>query len=77
MIQSDMLISKRRVRAAIFAAYDEYNPDNKPQEITGSVFNALNSAVERMIHEIIQQEDCSSGRLKDTGHLHIEYWGEE
>lgn len=74
MKQSTRLISERRVRAAIFAAYDEQNPDNKPREIAVSVIDALDSIVMQLIYELVRQEDCSSGRLKNTGYFITEYW---
>ena len=69
MEQSNMLISKRRVRAAIFKAYDDKNPDNKPREISAEVFTALNTLLWVSITDLVEQETCVNGRLKDNGYF--------
>lgn len=69
MIQSNMLISKRRTRAVIFRTYDQLNPDNKPREISKEVFIALDTALRAMITDMVEQETCVNGRLKDNGHF--------
>ena len=64
-----MLISKRRTRAVIFRTYDQLNPDNKPREISKEVFIALDTALRAMITDMVEQETCVNGRLKDNGHF--------
>jgi len=75
MIQSNRLISERRVRAAIFAAYDEHNPDNKPREISQDIINALDSMVQEAIKYCVIQGHCQNGRLQHRTAFHVEYWG--
>ena len=73
MKQSNRLISERRVRAAIFAAYDIMNPDNKPREISSEVFIALDTALRALIADMVEQETCVNGRLKDNGYFVCSY----
>jgi hypothetical protein len=73
VIQSKRLISERRVRAAIFNAYDEHNPDNKPREISSEVFIAIDTALRAMIDDMVEQETCVNGRLKDGGYFVVGY----
>ena len=73
MKQSTRLISERRVRAAIFKTYDDVNPDNKPREISSEVFIALDTALRAMITDMVEQETCVNGRLKDNGYFVCSY----
>ena len=77
MKQSTRLISERRVRAAIFKTYDQLNPDNKPREISAEVFTALDTALRFMIDDLVEQESCANGRLKDNGHFVCGYRAQE
>lgn len=73
MKQSEKLISERRVRAAILTAYDEYNPDNKPREISNSIITALDEAIKELIIDIAKQAPCNNGRVSFSGYFCTEY----
>lgn len=76
MKQSKRLISERRVRTAIFAAYDEYNPDNKPREISAEVIDSLDEILWVLIEDVVEQEVCINGRLNLNGFFETSYYQE-
>ena len=73
MKQSKRLISERRIRAHIFKAYDELNPDNIPREISQQMFDLLDEILGDIIDGFVENESCPGGRLIPTQQVEIRF----